>query len=219
MQTLLRWFTAIAVTLLLCFAAVGAWLYYWPVAGYDRASAAAFTPATEGDANATGCLPKLHVYTVEELRPQFPALRAAEGDPTDGHYTVQLARILSCPDASQKTFVRQMRELRLAAHLRRQFTREEQMTMFLNVVYFSDEQRGIDAAAKSFFNQTPLQIDTAKRALLAGLIARPAYSSVLQHPDHALQRRNEVLQRMREQGMLSGSAWRRARAEPLLGKR
>ncbi len=47
------------------------------------------------------------------------------------------------------------------------------------------------------------QLNIPEAALLAGLVKRPSYFSPYKHPDHTVQRRNEVIDAMAQDGSIS----------------
>ncbi len=62
------------------------------------------------------------------------------------------------------------------------------------------------AAAQSYWGKDARQLGLAESALLAGIIRAPNRYSPDQHPARARQRRDVVLRRMHELGMIDGKA-------------
>ena len=78
--------------------------------------------------------------------------------------------------------------------------RNEILDIYLNTVYFGSNAYGIEAAAQTYFDKDPADLTLAEAALLAGLPQAPSGFSPRKHPDEALNRRNLVLNKMRESG-------------------
>ena len=57
---------------------------------------------------------------------------------------------------------------------------------------------GLGAAARAYFGKDATELTLPEAATLAGMIKSPAFYSPVAHPDHARQRRDEVLRRMAE---------------------
>ncbi len=74
---------------------------------------------------------------------------------------------------------------------------------------------GFGLASYFYFNRPLRELDLPKLALLAGLVKGPSYYSPRRHPERALQRRNLVLQILREQGHITEQQEKLAAAAPL----
>jgi membrane carboxypeptidase/penicillin-binding protein len=126
-----------------------------------------------------------------------------------GWYSLWIARTMQRPD---KHLQRQIRELRTAHQLERQFTRDQLLSIYLNTAYFGDETWGIEGAAHHYFGKHASELTTPEAALVIGLIQRPSYYLQTEHSERALERRNEVLGRMMQRGSVTADeaqAWKR----------
>jgi penicillin-binding protein 1A len=74
---------------------------------------------------------------------------------------------------------------------------------------------GIQAAARVFFNKPASKLQLHEAALLAGLPQAPSRYNPITAPDIARARRNDVLQRMADQGYISQATADREKAKPL----
>jgi membrane peptidoglycan carboxypeptidase len=102
--------------------------------------------------------------------------------------------------ATAHTVARKLREARIALELEQRESKDEILTGYLNVVPFGNKTYGVGAAARTYFNTTPDKLTVPQAALLAGLVNRPSALNPGKSPDEALQRRDMVLDRMRENG-------------------
>ncbi len=136
--------------------------------------------------------------------------RKAEGAST---LTQQLARMLFL--SSEKTFRRKFREVLLAIQIERHFTKPQIFTMYANQVDLGSGNYGFQAASEFFFGKPISQLTLPEAALLAGLPRSPTYYSPILHPHHALERRNEVLAAMLENGKITRAQYLQARRAPL----
>jgi len=121
----------------------------------------------------------------------FQEGRRAEGGST---ITQQLARqsFLS----RDKTFRRKLKEVILAAHIEREYSKKEILELYLNKVYFGDGFYGVEAASLGYFSKHASDLNIAESAVLAGLIQSPSSYAPTVNPDKAFARRNVVLQAM-----------------------
>jgi membrane peptidoglycan carboxypeptidase len=114
-----------------------------------------------------------------------------------------------------KTLNRQLDEFRVAVRLERRFSRRELFAIFANRLEFGVEIVGVEPASQHFFHKEPNQLLVGEAALLAGLIRAPSYLSPIKHPDRALRRRNEVIDKMLETRTISQSMASTAKSSPL----
>ncbi len=126
--------------------------------------------------------------------------------------TQQLAKNLFPRDLSgtQNVFARKaklvitkFKEWITAVKLERNYTKDEILAMYLNVVEFGSNSFGIKAAAKTFFNTTPDSLTIEQAALLVGLVNAPTRYSPVRNPENSLKRRNIVLGQMLKYGYLT----------------
>src|SRR5690625_5000177 len=122
----------------------------------------------------------------------------AEGAST---LTQQLAKNLFL--TNDKSWLRKTIEVMIALYLEREYTKDEILEMYLNVVYFGQGQYGIEAAANKYFYKSVEDLTIEEGALLAGILKAPNGYSPIEHEDKAKQRRNLVLQTMSEMDYIS----------------
>ncbi|MFD4676740.1 transglycosylase domain-containing protein [Lentzea sp. NPDC058450] len=102
--------------------------------------------------------------------------------------------------ATEATIGRKMREARVALQLEQQMTKEEILTGYLNIVPLGNQTYGVGAAAKAYFNTTADKLTVPQAALLAAIANRPSSLNPGTAQDKALERRNIVIDKMRENG-------------------
>jgi penicillin-binding protein 1A len=132
--------------------------------------------------------------------------QAAQGGST---ITQQFVKNALLAQANRSIF-QKLKEAALAYQLERKWAKDKILTQYLNTVYFGEGAYGIESAARVYFGwdhpgcepNCAAELDPAESAMLAGLIASPAAYSPVQNPAAALERRNLVLERMRDQGFI-----------------
>ncbi len=145
--------------------------------------------------------------------------RAAQGGSTITQQFVKNALLAQ----SNRSIFQKLKESALAYQLERKWAKDKILTQYLNTVYFGEGAYGIESAARIYFGSDhpdcephcAAVLDPAESAMLAGLIASPAAYSPVQNPAAALKRRNLVLERMREQDLISDLEYRDARKQAL----
>ncbi len=117
--------------------------------------------------------------------------------------TMQLARnLFLSPDRS---FHRKIQEALLAIQIERRFTKDQIFTLYGNQIYLGHGVYGFEAASEYYFSKPAKLLTLGEAALIAGLPKSPAYYSPINHPEHALHRRNLVINAMLEDGKITAS--------------
>jgi penicillin-binding protein 1B len=119
----------------------------------------------------------------------------------------------------RRTFLRKLDEAWLAAVLEWRYPKDRILEGYLNEIYLGQRGpvaiRGLGAAARAYFGKGVPELDLADAALLAGMIRAPNSFSPALNPRRARERRNGVLARMRELGMIDEAQQRAAVARGL----
>ncbi len=138
----------------------------------------------------------------------------ALGQNTGGGSTItqQLAKNLFLPRdlsndpaivRSAKLAVAKFKEWQTAVKLERSYTKEEILTMYLNVFDFIYNAVGINSAARIYFNTTPDSLNIEQSAMLVGMLKNSVAYNPLRNEETALRRRNVVISQMERYGYLS----------------
>jgi membrane peptidoglycan carboxypeptidase len=117
--------------------------------------------------------------------------------------------------ATEESVGRKLREAKLALALEQQYTKDEILTRYLNIVYFGRGAYGIQAAAQRYFSVNAADLTLPQAAMLAGLVQTPANDDPLTNPDGAAARRNQVLQRMHTLGHVTDQELAEISAQPV----
>jgi len=135
--------------------------------------------------------------------------RFAQGGST---ITQQLAKNFFL--SPQKTLWRKLREAELALILELRYSKKQILEMYLNKIYFGQEGLrgiyGIEEAAEFYFAKRAKDVSLEESALLAGIIRSPNHYRPLRNPKAVKERRNAVLTRMRQLGMIQEKEYHRA---------
>nr|WP_256874315.1 penicillin-binding protein 1A [Nostoc sp. C057] len=115
--------------------------------------------------------------------------------------TQQLTRILFLKQ--EQTIWRKLKEVRLAQKMEHELTKDQILERYLNLVYLGGGAYGVADAAWVYFSKSPDQLTLAEMATIAGLAPAPSLYAPDKNPEAAIRRRNLVLQRMQEDGVIT----------------
>jgi len=140
------------------------------------------------------------------LKAIYRNLRAGETVSGASTITQQLARnlLLSPEERVQRTLWRKIKEVILAFEIRRRYTPDTILEIYLNEIYYGNLAYGAEAAAETYFGVSASELTLGQAAFLAGLPQSPATYDVFGGGrDRALARMQDVLRLMVEQGYIS----------------
>jgi len=116
----------------------------------------------------------------------------------------------------ETTIQRKLVEAFLAQRIEKKYKKDQILYFYLNRIYFGSGFYGIRSASLGYFGKEPRDLTTGECASLVTLIKNPNGRSPLNYPEVNRVGRNYVLDRMKEEGMISGSELARLKAEPLV---
>ncbi len=144
----------------------------------------------------------------------FSSNFSGKGRPQGGStITQQVVKNLLVGD--DLTFERKIQEMVLATRLEKILSKEQILELYINYVFIGRASWGIEMASLNYFGKSVKQINDAEAALLAGLVKGPNYYHVERHADRALERRDYVINRMKEDKYLTEAEAAAALATPV----
>jgi penicillin-binding protein 1A len=111
------------------------------------------------------------------------------------------------------SYTRKLTEIFLALKMERELSKDEILELYLNKSFFGNRAYGVAAAADYYYGKTLDQLTLAEAATLASIPKFPSSGNPIINPERALVRRNYVLLRMREEGMITPAQEQAAIAE------
>ncbi|MDM5226753.1 penicillin-binding protein 1A [Cytobacillus sp. NJ13] len=118
--------------------------------------------------------------------------------------------------SAEKTYKRKLEEFFLALEIEKEYSKDEILQMYLNQVYFGEGAWGIKRAAMKYYAKDVEDLSISEAALLAGLVKAPSAINPYQNEEKAIERRNLVLDRMKEHSLISEKEWENAKNEKLV---
>ena len=116
---------------------------------------------------------------------------------------------------SDQTISRKAQEAWLAIQLEQKATKQEILTYYINKVYMSNGNYGMQTAAQNYYGKDLNNLNLPQLALLAGMPQAPNQYDPYSHPEAALDRRNLVLSEMKGQGYISAEQYEKAINTPI----
>lgn len=122
------------------------------------------------------------------------------GGDTQGGSTITQQYVKNALVGSQRTGIggitRKAKELVIATKMSSEWSKDQVLQAYLNIIYFGRGAYGIAAASKAYFNKPVEQLTVSEGALLAALIQRPSSLDPAVDPQGAERRWNWVLDGM-----------------------
>lgn len=116
---------------------------------------------------------------------------------------------------SDQNLSRKAQEAWLAVQLEQKATKQEILTYYINKVYMSNGNYGMQTAAQNYYGKDLKDLSLPQLALLAGMPQAPNQYDPYSHPEAALDRRNLVLSEMKGQGYISAEQYEKAINTPI----
>jgi penicillin-binding protein 1A len=139
------------------------------------------------------------------------AHRVKEGAST---ITMQLSRTLFL--SRERTWRRKVEEAFVAVELEKNYTKQQILTLYLNLVNLGHGNYGVEAASRYYFDKPAAKLTLPEAAMLVGIIPAPSHYSPYRTPELMVRQRDRVLRRMLEERYITQADYERAMAQPIL---
>lgn len=137
-------------------------------------------------------------------------------------FTMQLVKLTYFVDDNdgtsyEKTINYKFQQIALALQLEKAEKKKEIFALYLNKMNFGGigNIRGVQKASQQYFGKDVSELNLAESALLAGVVNSPYYYDPHYYLDHAIKRRNTVLDLMVYHGYISKEEGELAKAIPV----
>lgn len=116
----------------------------------------------------------------------------------------------------ERTYTRKIKEILLAVLIEQKYSKDEILEWYLNQIPYGTNAYGIEAAAQTYFAKKAADVTLAEAAVLAALPKAPTYYSPFgSRRNELMQRKDWILERLREAGFVSDKEAERAKKELL----
>ena len=154
------------------------------------------------------------------LRAVFVNVKSG-GDTRQGASTLtqQLARSGLLGIGKEQTYTRKFKEILFALLLEARYDKRTILEAYFNQVDLGQRGaqaiRGVAAASEFWFGRDLRDLSTEQIALMIGLVKGPSWYNPRRNPERATERRNFVLEKMHENGLIDDKEYQRASKAPL----
>lgn len=131
--------------------------------------------------------------------------------------TMQLAGNLF-PETNNRrdlSIARKVRDAKVAVEIEKKFPKDKILELYLNQINLGNRAYGVEAASQRYFGKSVRELTVAEAATLAAIPKAPERYNPKRHPNNSVQRRNVVINLMRDNGRLSAAEAERWKAYPL----
>lgn len=137
------------------------------------------------------------------------------GEFTQGGSTITMQTARNMFLNKDKHIQRKLQEVFVTLRMERDFSKQQILETYLNVIFFGQRAYGVAAAAEVYFGKPLNELSVAEAATLAGLPQAPSSDNPVTSPQRATERRRYVLHRMQALHYIDAETARRAGQEEI----
>lgn len=137
------------------------------------------------------------------------------GESTYGGSTITQQVIKNITSEDDFKATRKIKEIMRAIALENQLSKDEILTMYCNVAFFANGCYGVEAASRTYFNKSAVDLNLEEAATIAGITQYPSKYDPIANPENNIEKRNVVLKKMYELNKISESDYETAVASQL----
>ena len=150
---------------------------------------------------------------VDWARTLSAVVNLATGEDTYGGSTITQQLIKNITDDNEVSINRKLREICKALKLEDEYTKDQILEAYLNVVNFGNNCQGVESAAQLYFDKSIKDCSVAECAAIAGITQNPSLWNPLVYPENNKERREIVIDEMYDQGKITKSEYEQAMKE------
>lgn len=152
-------------------------------------------------------------HGVDWIRTTGAVLNLITGRDEYGGSTITQQLVKNVTENDDVSLNRKVTEIFHALDLEQQYTKEEILEAYLNIVNFGSGCNGVQAAANLYFDKDISECSIAECAAIAGITQNPAVYTPLSYPENNKKRRETVIDEMYSQGRINQSEYEAAMKE------
>ncbi|MCR5636084.1 MAG: penicillin-binding protein [Clostridiales bacterium] len=150
---------------------------------------------------------------VDWVRTGGAVISLATGKDSYGGSTLTQQLIKNITKDNEASITRKLREVFRALKLEKEYSKDEIIEAYLNIVNFGGNNGGIQAAANMYFDKDIQDCSIAECAAIAGITQNPSLYNPIYYPEYNKKRREIVIGQMYEQGKITKSEYKQAMLE------
>jgi len=102
----------------------------------------------------------------------------------------------------EKTLERKIAELIVAKQIEDEFSKEDILELYVNIIYYGDSFEGIYDASWGYFKKDPIDLTVGESVVLAGLPQAPSLYALGEHKENGIKRAYAVIDALIERGYI-----------------
>ena len=150
---------------------------------------------------------------VDWTRTLSAVVNLATGQDTYGGSTITQQLIKNITDDNEVSINRKIREICKALNLEKEYTKDQILEAYLNVVNFGNNCQGVEAAAQLYFDKSIKDCSIAECAAIAGITQNPSLWNPLVYPENNRERREIIIDEMYSQDKITKDEYEAAMKE------
>lgn len=131
-----------------------------------------------------------------------------KGEITQGGSTITQQVIKNNLLTQEKSFTRKIAEILLAPTVESKYSKDKIMEFYCNSNYYGNRCYGVGAASEYYFGKSAGDLEPQEAALLIGLSNSPTAYDPVNNPEAALEKRNEVLETMNKENVITDKEYK-----------
>ena len=131
--------------------------------------------------------------------------------------TMQVARNVYL--SAEKSYTRKIYEILLTFKLEHMLSKNQILEIYMNQIFLGNRAYGFAAASEAYFGKPLKDVSIAEAAMLAGLPKAPSAYNPIVNPKRARARQLYIIERMQDNGFITGAQATAAKAEELVVKK
>ncbi len=128
---------------------------------------------------------------------------ATTGDDSYGGSTITQQLIKNLTDDNEASINRKVREIVRALKVEQEYSKDEILEAYLNVVNFGGSCQGVQAAATRYFDKSISDCTIAECAAIVGITQNPSAWDPFIYPENNKERRELIIDQMYDQGKIT----------------
>ncbi|MEE1318535.1 MAG: biosynthetic peptidoglycan transglycosylase, partial [Ruminococcus sp.] len=150
---------------------------------------------------------------VDWTRTLSAVMNLATGQDSYGGSTITQQLIKNITDDNEVSINRKIREICKALNLEKEYTKDQILEAYLNVVNFGNNCQGVEAAAQLYFDKSIKDCSIAECAAIAGITQNPSLWNPLVYPENNRERREIIIDEMYSQDKITKDEYEAAMKE------
>ena len=152
-------------------------------------------------------------HGVDWFRTGSAVMALVSGSDNYGGSTLTQQLIKNITDDNEVSLTRKLREIFRALNVEKEYSKDDIIEAYLNVVNFGNNAQGVEAASELYFDKPIGECSIAQCAAIAGITQNPSRWNPLVYPENNKIRREIVLSEMYDQGYITKAEYDEAMAE------